>query len=339
MEAAWQLAPISLDDPSGPDLAYSAERVSIEDDFARASSGAADEVDWKETIAAIAAQCVLTRDLWLAVYLARAGARSNRLDFVEDGIEMLAGLMEGFWDTVHPKLEEYGIEGRKTPCEALVRIGEFLGPLRRVILVEHPRLGSYSGEDFERFASDGEGTDGYGQFRAAIADTPLDRLQAVIDRLDHIVSALSRADTVLSRQASLENQTGTNFEPTFEVLASLRNAVLPYVVYSHAPAERMEDVVGSRTDDTGGKRTAAEDRQAVKTIETREDVARVLDTVIDYYVRREPSSPIPVALGRIKGWIAMDFMSLMQDISPGGMSEAAGILRARVEERGGSDLM
>ncbi|WP_034161133.1 type VI secretion system protein TssA [Sphingomonas sp. ERG5] len=332
------LVPLAANDPAGPDLSYSPERGAIEHAFERAASGAADDVDWKDTVAAITGQSQLTRDLWLAVYLARAGARSNRLTLVEDGCQALAGLMESFWDDVHPKLEEYGIEGRKAPCESLVRIGEFIGPLRRVVLVEHGRLGSFSGEDFERFAREGESGDGYGQFRAAIADTPVEQLQAIIDQLNNITDALTRADAVLSEQATNANQTGTNFEPTYEVLESIRNAVLPYVTLSTGAGDgaALEAEESGASDGGGGRRAG---RPAGRAIESREDVARALDSVIDYYVRREPSSPIPAALGRIKGWIAMDFMALLRDISPNGVADADGVLRARIEENGRSDMM
>ncbi|MGH6613456.1 ImpA family type VI secretion system protein [Sphingomonas sp.] len=329
------MAPVAEADPAGPDLSYSSERGVIEDAFGRATSGATEDIDWKETIETIVGQSLLTRDLWLAVYLARAGARSNRLDLVEDGCEMLAGLMESFWDTAHPKLEEYGIEGRKAPCESLVRIGEFLGPIRRVVLVDHPRLGSYTGEDFERFAREGETGDGYGQFRAAIADTSIEQLQALVDRLDHIAGALARADAILSERASAANQTGTNFEPTYEVLESIRKAIRPYVTLFSGADDGSEavdvEVVGALNAGAG--------RPAARLIESREDVARALDSVIDYYLRREPSSPIPAALGRIKGWIAMDFMTLLRDISPNGVPDADSVLRARNEESGRSDLM
>ncbi len=74
-------------------------------------------------------------------------------------------------------------------------------------------------------------------------------------------------------------------------------------------------------------------------IQSREDVARALDAVIDYYGRVEPSSPIPVALGRVKGWITMDFMAILADIAPGSVSDATAVLRARAEAEASADLM
>lgn len=330
---------VAPDDPAGPDLSYSKERAAIEQAFEQAAARSAEEIDWKPVIDTILAQSALTRDLWLAVYLARAGARSSRLDLVEQGCLLLAGLLERFWDTVHPKLEDYGVEGRKAPCESLVRIGEFLGPLRRTVLLEQGRHGRFSGEDFERFARDGEAADGYGAFRAALAATPDDHLQAVLDRLDQIGAALARADAVLSEQAAAANQTGTNFEPTYAVLDSIRSAVLPYVKLTSKQSEDSEETGDESRQQYPSEKGGNPHEIVVRAIRSREDVTKTLDCIIDYYARQEPASPIPIALARIKSWIVMDFMTLLRDIAPGGVSDADGVLRGRSDERRSADMM
>jgi len=325
------LAPVTADEPAGPDLSYDADRQVIEDAFARP----ADEVDWGDTVALIAAQAERTRDAWLPIYLARAGARAGDLNVVSDAALLLAEWFERFWDTLHPTLEEYGVEGRKGACESLVRIGEFLGPLRRVPLVEHPRLGSFTGADFERFAAEGAEATGYGQFRAAIADLPQERLDDVLATLKAIEDALTRADTVLSEQASLAGQTGTNFTPTFDVLEEIAAAVRPY-----ASVDDVDVGVKSAGDvASGDAQPASTMASSPGRIGNRGDVARALDAVIDYYERNEPSSPIPVALGRIKGWIAMDFLAILNDVAPGAVGEASGVLRARTESVDSADMM
>lgn len=322
MDVAALLTPVTPEAPAGPDLSYDPGRQAIEQAF----EGPADQVEWDRTIALIEAQAQQTRDVWLAVYLARAGARVGDLAIVEAAAQLLAGLFENFWDTVHPTIEEYGVEGRKGACESLVRIGEFLAPLRRVPLIVHARLGSYTGADFERYRSEGAAAEGYGQFRAALADTPVEQVAEVTDRFRRIEAALQRADAVLSEQAEHVGQTGTNFRPTYEAIECIVHALTPFVRQGVAPeVEKPEPETG----DTPSASTAAPGR-----IQSREDVARALDSVIDYYSRVEPSSPIPVALGRIKGWITMDFVSILADIAPGSLGEATAVLRARIDENG-----
>jgi len=322
MDIAALLTPVTPEAPAGPDLSYDLGRQAIEQAF----EGPADEVEWDRTIAMIEAQARQTRDVWLAVYLARAGARSGNLAVVESAAHLLAGLFEDFWDTAHPTLEEYGVEGRKGACESLVRIGEFLAPLRRVPLIEHARLGSYTGVDFERYLNEGAAAEGYGQFRAALADTSVEQVAEVTDRFRRIEAALQRADAVLSERAEQAGQTGTNFRPTYEAIEGIVHALTPFV---RQDVERVAAGSEAEPDGMPGVSSAAPGR-----IQSREDVARTLDSVIDYYSRVEPSSPIPVALGRIKGWITMDFVSILADIAPGSVAEATAVLRARVDENG-----
>ncbi len=327
MDLTTFLTPVAPDAPAGPDLSYDPGRQVIEQAFECPSGDA----DWDRAIAMIEAQARQTRDVWLAVYLMRAGARAGDLAVVEAGAGLLAGLFENFWDTAHPTLEEYGVEGRKGACESLVRIGEFLAPLRRVPLVVHPRLGSFTGADFARYLDEGAAAEGYGQFRAALADTPVEQVAEVTDRFRRIEAALQRADTVLSEQAGLVGQTGTNFRPTYEAIEAIVHAITPFVRQSAesapvAPAEEAAPLA------PGGVGVPGR-------IQSREDVARSLDAVIEYYCRVEPSSPIPVALARIKGWITMDFVSILEDIAPGSVGEATSVLRARVDVMGSSDMM
>jgi type VI secretion system protein ImpA len=311
------LAPVSDEAPAGVDLSYDGERQAIERDFELAGQGATD-IDWRETVRMIEKQSSHTKDVWLAVYLARAGARLGQLDTVQAGCAMLAGLLERYWDSVYPALDEYGVQGRKGPCESLTRIGEFLGPLRRTVLLDHARFGSYSGEDFARFADEGEQAEGYGMFRAALADIPVETLQVVIDRLDGIRDALRHADIVLTEKAATVGDTGTNFQPAYDAIEAIRRAVVPHAGIS------VEEVA-----EEAASVSAAPPQPA--RIDTREDVVRMLDAIGDYYRRREPSSPVPIALRRVRGWITMDFMAILNDIAPNSVSDVGSVLLARGE--------
>lgn len=313
------LAPVSEDSPGGLDLYDDPERQQIEQAFEEDPSA----VDWREIVSKIEAQSQRTKDLWLAVYLARAGARMGRLDVVVTGCEMLAGLLESYWNVLHPSLEEYGLQGRKAPCESLTRIGTFLGPLKRIALIEHARLGDYSGEDLERFEAEGEGADGFGMFRHAVEEMPADALVGTMVALRAMRSALERADVAL--MANADGDTGTDFKPAYQVIDNILRWIAPY---AEIPA--AEDEVGQNIGND--PETISAPQKSFGRVESREDVARALDAIVEYYARREPTSPIPVALRRVRGWINMDFLTILRDIAPGGMSEAGSVLLARPEE-------
>ncbi|UYY60297.1 ImpA family type VI secretion system protein [Sphingomonas sp. S2-65] len=312
------LAPVSDEAPGGQDLYDDPERQTIEQAFEEDPSS----VDWREVVGMIEAQSQRTKDVWLAIYLARAGARMGRLDVVVMGCEMLAGLLETYWDVLHPSLEEYGFQGRKGPCESLTRIGTFLGPLKRIVLVEHPRLGSYAAEDLERFEAEGDTADGFGMFRHAVGETPGEALEEAMASLRAMRGAIGRADAVLMARA--EDDTGTDFKPTYQAIDNMIRWLAPYAGSAEAEAApEGDDATAAPSHDV---------QRGSGRIESREDVARAIDAIAEYYARREPASPIPVALRRVRGWINMDFLAILRDIAPGGMVEAGAVLLARPEE-------
>lgn len=321
------LAPVSEDDPAGPDLAYDPERYEIEQAFESSTSGdgeasSSGDTDWRRVASLIESQSRKTKDVWLPVYLCRAGAKSGQLDMVTLGARYLSGLLEGYWDTVHPKLDEYGFQGRKGPCDSLTRISEFLGPLQRVALLEHPRLGRFSGADFERFRANSEAEDGYGMFRAALEDVGDEPLQAAAEKLDAITTALKQTDALLTSKA--EGDTAPNFQPVYDALGQIRRALLSFV---STPVEAEPEAEGAGAD--GAPAAAAGPRIAGR-VDSRDDVIRALDAIADYYRRQEPGSPVPLLLVRARDWVTLDFLKVLEEIAPGGLDEARRVLVSRL---------
>jgi len=251
----------------------------------------------------------------------RAGAKSGQLDVVESGALMLAGLFENLWDHVHPQLEDYGFQGRKGPCESLTRLAEFLNPLRSVVLLEHQRLGRYSGADFDRFRVGGAAEPGYGMFRALLEETADEDLAALAARVRGISDAIRRADAVLV--ANADGDTGTNFTPTYAALDEIAQGIESFL---RKPAEGAADDASAESaihydeaDANGGPLIAGR-------VNSRDDVVRALDAIAEYYARREPGSPVPFALRRAREWVTLDFLSVLEDIAPNSLEEARRVL-------------
>ncbi|MGK6324461.1 type VI secretion system protein TssA [Sphingomonas sp. DT-51] len=321
------LSPVSDADPAGPDLAYSPQRHEIEQAFEASvsidTSGAPPEavdVDWRRIVAAIAEQSTRTKDVWLAVYLCRAGARWGKLDVVETGAGYLAGLIERFWNEVHPRLDEYGVEGRTGACDTLASFREFLAPLKAMTLLTHPRHGSFSGHDLHRFQRGGETEQGYGAFRAALDESGAsERLAAAVSTLDAIDARFRAVDDALAERAG--SGAGVSFAPVYQTLAEIRDAGCAFLP-GPGPADADGDATTNGAETTDARRIAA-------TIRSREDVIRAIDLIVDYYTRSEPQSPVPLLLGRAREWVNRDFIELLQDIVPQAVGEARLLLNFR----------
>jgi type VI secretion system protein ImpA len=320
------MQPVSAEAVAGPDLAYDPKRQEIEAAFEAArlaDKGEGEAPDWPAIIRSIKEQGKLTKDATLAVYLARAGARAQRLPDVALGCAFLAGMFETWWDQIHPSLQEYGFQGRKGACESLVSIGDFLGPLRRVVLVAHPRLGQFTAEQIEAFATQGDSAENAGMFRAAVAEIDAAEIEASVSALEEIRNAVSRVDAVLTAKA--DGDTGTNFAPTYEALDSIRNALVTATgVGAPAPA--------AAADSGGGEAQASQAPGMTGSIESRADVIRAIEAIIGYYSRHEPGSPIPLVLDRAKGWVNMDFLAILNDINPSGAEDAKRVLTRTATE-------
>lgn len=315
------MQPVSAEAVAGADLAYDPKRQEIEAAFEAgrlADRGEGEAPDWPAIIVAIKQQAKLTKDASLAVYLARAGARAQRLADVALGCAFLAGMFETWWDQIHPSLQEYGFQGRKGACESLVSYGDFLGPLRRVVLVAHPRLGQFTAEQIEAFALAGEGAENIGVFRAALAEIDPAEIAASINTIAEIRAAIARVDAVLTAKA--EGDTATNFAPAYEAIDSIHKAVVTVTGIGKPPA-----VAEGAQDGPGPAAVTG----AVGPVESRADAARAIESIINYYSKHEPGSPIPLVLERAKAWIDMDFLSILNDINPTGAEDAKNILSRR----------
>ena len=317
---------ISEEEPSGPDLYGDMDRQLIEQAFDRAvgEEASTDDTDWRDVLGRIKAQGEQTRDLWLPVYFMRAGAKAGQLETVVDGSQWLARLLEDRWSDVHPQLDEVGFIGRKTPCESLTRPAEFLIPLRRVPLLTHERLGSFTGEDFERFADEGSSAENYGMYRTVIEELGFEPLEQAVEQLDGLSAAIRQIDAVLT--ANAEGDTATNFETTYAAILSLREALRSQLPEEEEPEAEAADDGG---EGAAGVAPAAGGKSFTGGISSRADVEKALDAICLYYERHEPGSPVPFALRRARDWINLDFMAVLEDIAPGGLGEAGQVLNKK----------
>src|SRR5271157_964868 len=74
-----------------------------------------------------------TKDLWLAAWLTEAWVKQNGFGALKDGLTLCQGLVEKFWDTLYPAIEDGDAEMRAAPLEFLSTRLEI--PLKSVRLV------------------------------------------------------------------------------------------------------------------------------------------------------------------------------------------------------------
>src|SRR5262245_7097487 len=106
------LAAVTPEDPSGPNLEYDGAFTELE----RIAQGKpeqqigdtvvpAEEPDWKAVEAQSSDILLRSKDLRVAAHLTRARLHTGGLIGFSEGLALLRGLVEGYWDAVHPRLD------------------------------------------------------------------------------------------------------------------------------------------------------------------------------------------------------------------------------------------
>ncbi len=121
------LNPIPGDNPSGGNLRYAPVYDQIkearreEDDVAQGEwQHERKKADWPLVIKlAGEALAKKSKDLQLAAWLTEALLRREGFQGLKDGLELTRSLLENFWDTLYPEIEDDDLEMRATPLEWL----------------------------------------------------------------------------------------------------------------------------------------------------------------------------------------------------------------------------
>src|SRR3982751_1792094 len=119
------LKPIPGDNPSGENLKYAPVYDKIKE--ARRQDDDAPQGDWEHErkvadygqVAKLAGDAIATKskDLWLAAWLTEAWFQKEGFPGLHGGLALLRGMVENFWETLYPELEDGEAELRSTPVE------------------------------------------------------------------------------------------------------------------------------------------------------------------------------------------------------------------------------
>ena len=315
------LTPLSQDQACGPDLAYDAAFMALETaalGTPERQSGetvvAAEPPNWPEVYDAALALAGRTRDLRLAVLIARAGARTQGLAGYAAGLSLVAQLLDKYWDAVHPHLDDEDSTMRLNVLATLCSRSSGLDDLRVSYLVAagHPltvRLIELALTKAELLPGETRPTSagiGKGLQDATAADA------ALPERLKSVHAAAASIERSLNQRVGIA---GPDLKPLLNITHALDLA-------SAAAQGATVDVL--TTADAIG--TAIEHgASAPGIIRTREDVVRTLGSVCDWIERHEPSNPAPLLIRRAQRLMSKSFLDLVRDLAPEGLAQLENI--------------
>ncbi|BAI74031.1 impA domain protein (plasmid) [Azospirillum sp. B510] len=116
--------------PALPSARYEPEFDRLQSEVAKLDSGGPNAVDWREVVRhALTITETKSKDLLVGSYLAYGLLRTESYAGLADGLMILAGMVEAFWDDLHPPKKREAAR-----VNAVNWLGERLGP----VVAEHP---------------------------------------------------------------------------------------------------------------------------------------------------------------------------------------------------------
>jgi len=313
------LTQLSETRPSGDDLAYDPQFMALE----RAGAGkpevqygdktyAPEPPDWPTVVELALQLAQRTRDLRLAVWLVRGGARLFGLAGVAQGLALLRGLLERHWATVHPQLEAADNDDptmRLSAVAPLLAAAAGLADLRSATVA--PVRGGPTVRDLELGLGRADPEPG------EVVPTEPGILQALDGLLTAHPQAADDARTAyedgVAVVAVLEQRLPADRVPDASALLGLLKLVTDAVARCRG---------GPATAGDGDTASAsASPSPAAGAILNRADAVRELERVCAWIEHNEPSNPAPLLIRRAQRLINKSFMDIIRDVAPDGLSQ------------------
>jgi len=326
------LTEVSPDEPCGEDLQYDNAFIALEQ---KAKGTPEQQIgnriepaqppNWKEVRRDAIELLGRTRDLQLILYLIQALLHTDGPSGLRDGLALLEGVIVKFWPHLYPLLDPEDDNDPTQRVNILMGLCDFemiLRPVALAPLIESRALGRFSLRDVQIATgklpppADGSSAPEIATIRAAFMDAEAETLKSTREAVASSLESLKAIESFVT------DQVGVGDAPNFGPLRDVLREVL------HVFGEYSEEAdTGSAQPETEGEAASAQDA-AVKPsavrpgeIGNRQDVIKTLDLICDYYARCEPSSPIPLLLKRAKRLVFMDFIEIIKDLAPDGLSQ------------------
>lgn len=335
------LEPLLPEAPCGADLSYDAAFMETErlipgkpEVQAGDEKHPAEEPSWGEVRAKSLELLGRTKDLRVVMWLTVAMLRLEGITGLRDGLGLLRGVLERFWETVHPQLDPD--EGN----DPLMRLNiiSWLSPrgmvddmkfgprLREAPLCTSRRLRrnfSYRDVCIARgeIAAGGDG----GQppadqaiINGAFDETSVEELLANARALSETKEHIRAIEAVLGERVGAEKSPDLS---GFVAVADRVSQCLQEQLDRRGYAKAEGPGRAAQPGESGGHGREAAAATPSGEIRSTQDVLVAIDKICRYYEKSEPSSPVPLLLRRAQRLVSKNFMEIIKDLSPDTMGQ------------------
>jgi type VI secretion system protein ImpA len=298
--------------------------------------------EWKQVKKQAIDLFARTHDLRVAMPLVRALLALHALPGFADGMRLLERLVAERWDSVHPELDPDDDNDPTLRINSLAQLTDpatVLLDLRETAFVMLPGLGPLTLRVLEQAHGEAPVPDG----QAALSPESIDAALADVsdEAMDVASAAVNGAlASAVELEAALVRHVGSaqalSLGPLTRQLRRMAD-----LLASRAPAAPDVPDAAPAADDgaagQGGGGAAPRAAAITGDVASRADVVRMIDKILAYYQRYEPSSPVPMLLERAKRLAPMSFMEIMENLAPDSMQQLNVIRGPQPGESNGSD--
>lgn len=336
------LEPVTDGAPCGEDLEYDEAFVELQlvaqykpEQRMGESLIPAEEPVWRDVESKASVLFERTKDLRVAVHLLKALLHTGGFVEAAKGMQVLRALVIEHWQCVHPQLDPDDDDDPTMRFNILADLADastMLTWVRKIPLVTVRGIGSFGLRDIalasgQVVAVEGEVAPSMALIDGAFHEASQEELEPVGAAAASCVEALRSIEKELMARA--QGASPPNLAPLRELFEQAA-----YAVQSRL-ADRGHGMAGVDLGSAGEGQVMAAGGPAIKRlsgeITSREDVIKAIDKICEYYAKNEPASPLPLLLGRCRRLVNKDFMGIIRDMAPDGLSQVR-VLRGPVEE-------
>jgi type VI secretion system protein ImpA len=319
--------------PCGPDLEYDNAMLALNQSAAgkpETQFSPGTPPDWPSVREQAEALFDRTRDLRIALLWVRAMVRLEGFLSLPQGLRLLHGLLERFWDTLHPVPEDGDAYARMNTLALLREPDGLLGDIRQSTLSTQRGVGELRVRSVEVALN---------LFPPRAGEATLSR-----DQVTQMLEGAVRQDERLRRAPEsalqhlralsrlLDERVGTeapDFRPLFTMIKAVAS-VMPTAVQADAQEGEPESDIDVTTTSAEGISPSASGR-LTGTVRSREDAVRAIDMICEYLERAEPTNPAPLLLRRARRMINRNFLQLLKELAPDALPEVARVMGVDTE--------
>ncbi|MBD1556914.1 type VI secretion system protein TssA [Vibrio sp. S9_S30] len=270
-----------------------------------------------------------SKDLELVAWLIEAMTRAYGFKGFAEGYSLAAGLIENFWETLHPMPDEDGIETRVTPIiglNGLEKEGTLLFPISSIPLTDVNTGQSYAyweyqqAIDLERLDDDKKrqkidsGAVDLKAIQEAVAQTSKEFYLRLGSELEQAIAAFERYSRSMD-EACGEVMPSSHIQKKLEAIQSALNHLAGDKLKVEADPVQEEMPVDSDDSDTIEASSPIQSGQLLAAnLTSRKHAIEQLQKIAEFFKETEPHSPVSYSIEQVVRWCDMPLPELLAEL-------------------------